>query len=102
MTFGQKLILQQIQLVAHARGWDIPKTIKKTTEVLAKLQQAHEAKQHLKAVESQIEGAKTTAHEMDDDDIKLIQMAEDLLKESQTPKKPETPSKDAPKEEKPE
>lgn len=40
MTPGERLLVQQISLVAHARKWDLKKTVQKLALVMTHLQQA--------------------------------------------------------------
>lgn len=90
MTFGQKMILQQIQLVAHARGWDIPKSIKKVTEVLGCLQKIHDQAQQAKANKATpIE--KTGRAISSPEEARLIAQAEQILKDLEDKAKPNPP-----------
>lgn len=68
MTPGQVLLLQQIQLVAAVRRWDVQKTIKKTRDLMTFLE---------KAV-AEAEGKKSEP-EMGKADAKLIAQAEQIL-----------------------
>jgi len=78
MTYGQRLLLQQIQLVAHARKWDIPKAIKKTQGVLDALAKAHAA-----SVAKEKPAASRTSAQVSPDEAKLIAQAESILKDLQ-------------------
>ena len=86
ITQGQALVLQQIQLVAHARGWDIPKMIKKTRDALAVLEQVHTMSKSKEA----------PAPAVSAEDQALIAQAEEILKALQNhqddPPDPPTPA----------
>lgn len=97
MTFGQKMVLQQIQLVAHARGWDMLKSIKKTQEVLEWLQKMYDSQQEQETGKP----AKTGRAISSPEEAKLIAQAEQLLKDLQdhdtpNPADPAPPSPSTP------
>ena len=87
MTPGQVLLLQQIHLVAHARGWSIPKTIKKTMEVVTLMQSAYAHSQDpAKPV------ALPATDTMTQKEAKLIAQAEAILKDLEHPTPPTPPA----------
>lgn len=89
MTFGQKLVLQQIQLVAHARGWNIPKTIKKVNEVLDCLQKIYDQGEAAKKSQATSNTGRAISSP---EEAKLIAQAEQMLKDLQAHQKPADPS----------
>lgn len=70
MTPGQVLLLQQIQLVAAVRRWDVLKTIKKTRDLMNYLEKA------IKNAEQPKPSAPPSAAE-----AKLIAQAEQIIKD---------------------
>jgi hypothetical protein len=69
LTPGVSLLLSQVQLVAHARGWDLPKTIKKLGDLIEILTKA----------QAKLSGTAAPVTK----ENSLIAMAEALLKEVQ-------------------
>lgn len=86
LTPGQHLLLQQIQLVAIARNWDVPKTLKKVRDTMAILEESFNAKlKWEEAQKAKKEQEKTPRKPPTPEEQALIDQAEAILKSLQKP-----------------